>query len=250
MARLGETGAAQGLFFKRQFAPLVLAELQAQAVHLTQLLTLTKPISAAFSRKHWRQMFRPYLRMTAWLLPHTLLRGTKPGQEDLSMHPARLRRQRAARPCRCSMAARARWLPMDWLCIRLLAGLLGGWVIRPAAEMPRTRSASPARSSWGASSTRYRGPWRLRGEPGVLGEAPKLTLVPDLKLPVLQQWPHRVGCSATGCNDVYAGKERATSVWRALKAQANARVPAQPTRVRRTMQQPQGPGTLRPSCWA
>ncbi len=37
--------------------------------------TLMKPMSAAFSRKHWRQMFSPYLRMIPWLLLHTRLRG-------------------------------------------------------------------------------------------------------------------------------------------------------------------------------
>ena len=35
--------------------------------------TLMKPISAAFSRKHWRQMFRPYLRIIPWLLLQTRL---------------------------------------------------------------------------------------------------------------------------------------------------------------------------------
>lgn len=34
-----------------------------------------KPMSLAYSRKHWRQMFMPYLRMRPHLLAHTRLRG-------------------------------------------------------------------------------------------------------------------------------------------------------------------------------
>jgi hypothetical protein len=32
-------------------------------------------MALAYSRKHWRHTFRPYLRMMAWPLPHTRLRA-------------------------------------------------------------------------------------------------------------------------------------------------------------------------------
>lgn len=38
-------------------------------------LTLMKPMSLAYWRKHCRHMFSPYLRMRPWRLEHTRLRG-------------------------------------------------------------------------------------------------------------------------------------------------------------------------------
>ena len=37
--------------------------------------TLTKPMSLAYSRKHWRQMFRPYLRIKPQWLAQMRLHG-------------------------------------------------------------------------------------------------------------------------------------------------------------------------------
>lgn len=44
-------------------------------VHKSAFLrAFTKPMFLAFSRKHWRQISRAYLRMIPLLLPHTRLR--------------------------------------------------------------------------------------------------------------------------------------------------------------------------------
>eukprot|EP00200_Dunaliella_tertiolecta_P004571 CAMPEP_0202346078 /NCGR_PEP_ID=MMETSP1126-20121109/5026_1 /ASSEMBLY_ACC=CAM_ASM_000457 /TAXON_ID=3047 /ORGANISM="Dunaliella tertiolecta, Strain CCMP1320" /LENGTH=162 /DNA_ID=CAMNT_0048937441 /DNA_START=513 /DNA_END=1001 /DNA_ORIENTATION=- len=43
----------------------------AATAHVSIYLYLTKPMSLAYSRKHWRQMLMPYLRIRPWWLPHT-----------------------------------------------------------------------------------------------------------------------------------------------------------------------------------
>lgn len=50
---------------------------QLAAMQLVGVSTLTKPMSLAYSRKHWRQMFRPYLRIKPQWLAQMRLRGHK-----------------------------------------------------------------------------------------------------------------------------------------------------------------------------
>ena len=44
-------------------------------MQLVGVSTLTKPMSLAYSRKHWRQMFRPYLRIKPQWFAQMRLRG-------------------------------------------------------------------------------------------------------------------------------------------------------------------------------
>jgi hypothetical protein len=121
----------------------------------------TKPMSFAYSRKHWRHMFSSYLRMRPLELEHTRLRG----DHAPAGPPRQLRRHAdgARRIARAALQRKAAWRVRSAVSRPQHSTLDTSPRRAAACRTPRTRCGRPCCARCCGSSTPRRTPW-LREE--------------------------------------------------------------------------------------